>query len=195
MFAFAASMKRRAAGAELRVVADVAVDDDHLLVGDVFVLELGPALALLARDRLVLAVGLVGDDEGRGLRAARTSVWTLRFPKRVPRALGIRGELLELLASLDCRTCRPRQAAGRASSPRAGAYPGAILQHASSRAQWRDATRPPPQKGPPLAASPLGRCGDRALPVDGLRRRRVSRASMSPTTGTSPRRVSTRSRR
>jgi hypothetical protein len=31
--------------AELGVVADVAVDDDHLLVGDVLVLALRPALA------------------------------------------------------------------------------------------------------------------------------------------------------
>ena len=75
--------------AEARVVPDVAVDHDHLLLGDVGVLRLGPLEAFLARDRLVLAVGLVGDDEGRALRAFTTSVCTLRFPYSVGRALGI----------------------------------------------------------------------------------------------------------
>ena len=65
---------------ELGVVPDVPVDHDHLLLGDVLVLSSGPALAILAGDRLVLAVGLVGDDVRRLLGAATTCVWTLTLP-------------------------------------------------------------------------------------------------------------------
>ena len=54
---------------ELRIVADEAVDLDHLLPRDVGVLRLRPALRLVARDRLVLPVGLVRDEERRALGA------------------------------------------------------------------------------------------------------------------------------
>ena len=60
--------------------------------------RVGPALALLAGDRLVLAVGLVGDDEGRALRAADDLGLDVEVPEPRPaRVRHARGELLELL--------------------------------------------------------------------------------------------------
>jgi hypothetical protein len=51
-------------GAELGVGADVALDQDHVLLGDVGVLLGRPLLGLGGRDR-GLGVGLVADEEGR----------------------------------------------------------------------------------------------------------------------------------
>ena len=62
-----------------QVVPDVAVDDDHLWSAMYFVLD-GGRSPHLSWDRLVLAVGLVGDDEGQRFERLTTSVWTLRFP-------------------------------------------------------------------------------------------------------------------
>ena len=51
--------------AELWVVADVAIDHDHLLVFDVVVLDLRPLLALFAGDALVrVRLWRVGNDVG-----------------------------------------------------------------------------------------------------------------------------------
>jgi hypothetical protein len=57
--------------AEGRIVADEAVDDDHVLVADVVLLQLGDPRILLAADRLVarMRVGAVRGDEG-GLRTS-----------------------------------------------------------------------------------------------------------------------------
>ena len=52
-------------GSELRVRADVAVHDDHVLAGDVGVLLGGDPVILLAGDRLLGGIGRVIDDEGR----------------------------------------------------------------------------------------------------------------------------------
>src|SRR5439155_13661509 len=58
-------------GAEVGDVADVAVHHDHLLLGDVVVLELRQPRVLLAGDRLAVGhAGVVRDDERR-TRAAR----------------------------------------------------------------------------------------------------------------------------
>jgi hypothetical protein len=89
MFAFRRLDVQPGGRAEVRVVPDVAVDHDHVLFGDVRVLRLSPLVAFLARDRLVLPVGLVRDDEGRALRARNDSVCTFRFPYAVGVAFGI----------------------------------------------------------------------------------------------------------
>jgi hypothetical protein len=54
-------------GALGRIGADPALDQDHLLVGDVGVLDRRHALVVGARHDLVGADGLVGDQEGRAL--------------------------------------------------------------------------------------------------------------------------------
>ena len=54
--------------AMLRVVADVPVDDEHVLIADVRVLTLGDLRAVGAAHRLVrVLLGPVGDDVGAGL--------------------------------------------------------------------------------------------------------------------------------
>ncbi len=86
-------------GAELGVVTDEAVDDEHVLAGDVVVLELGDPLALLARDALLrAALRVVEHDEGGGLRACE--YLGLDVEVAVTRLAGVghlRRELLELL--------------------------------------------------------------------------------------------------
>jgi hypothetical protein len=58
--------------AVLARVPDEAVEDDHVLLGDVVVLEAGDALALIGADRLVgVVIRGVGDDVGRLLRAGQ----------------------------------------------------------------------------------------------------------------------------
>jgi hypothetical protein len=86
-------------GAELGVVADEAVDHDHVLTGDVLVLELGDPLALLAGDALLRArLGVVQHEEGRRLGPGKNL--GLHVEVAVARLTGVRHlgrELLQLL--------------------------------------------------------------------------------------------------
>ena len=85
---------------ELRIVADETVDLDHLLARDVGVLRLRPALRLVARDRLVLPVGLVRDEERRALRARGDLGRHVEVPVRRRARIGHLGcELLDFLGA------------------------------------------------------------------------------------------------
>ena len=108
--------------AEVRVVPDEAVDHDHVLIGDVRVLRLGPLVAFLARDRLVLPVGLVGDDVRRALRAGDDLGLDVQVP--VPRRLRVRHLRRELF---DLGRGRVLDHVGRLGQPEQHLRHGAIL--------------------------------------------------------------------
>src|SRR5206468_911561 len=60
------------AGAELRIRADVAVDDEHVATADVFVLNARETAGFLARDGLRgNRIRIIRDDVGRRLAAGK----------------------------------------------------------------------------------------------------------------------------
>ena len=111
-----------------------------------------------------------------------TAVWTLRFPNRVQRAFGIFAVSCLSSSGSGCRSRRPRRAAGRASWPRRGAYPGlGEATHSCTMAGCSPASCHPGRPGiSTVSGVPVsGSCsssgvGDRAVSVDRLPERDVA---------------------